>query len=40
VVFSAVVIVVFMRSAGAGATLLPDDSARSSAQSSPKVDSE
>ena len=40
VVFSAVVIVVFMRSAGAGATLLLDDSARSSAQSSPKVDSE
>ena len=40
VVFSAVVIVVFMRSAGAGATLLSDDSARSSAQSSPKVDSE
>ncbi|PKB69260.1 MAG: hypothetical protein BZY77_05715 [SAR202 cluster bacterium Io17-Chloro-G5] len=32
VVFSAVVIVVFMRSAGAGATLLPYDSARSNAQ--------
>ena len=36
VVFSAVVIVVFMRSAGAGATLLPDDSARSSAQTDPE----
>ena len=32
VVLSAVVIVVFMRSAVAGATLLPDDSVRSSAQ--------
>jgi len=32
VVFSTVVIVVFMRNAGAGATLLPDDSVRSSAQ--------
>tara|TARA_B100001167_G_scaffold154534_1_gene101836 strand:+ start:135 stop:1349 length:1215 start_codon:yes stop_codon:yes gene_type:complete len=36
VVFSAVVIVVFMRSAGAGATLLPYDSARSSAQTDPE----
>jgi predicted MFS family arabinose efflux permease len=36
VVFSAVVIVVFMRSKGAGATLLPDDSARSSAQTDPE----
>ena len=36
VVFSAVVIVVFMRSAGAGATFLPDDPARSSAQTDPE----